>query len=111
MKQAAGVVSAASLKCRKQRGKQVGIIEEKTPPHLVPDMEKIRRMADRLEKAESLLKRAYSGIHKEHWREGESESEVCQAILAFLGSVPLHGGCIQSFDCNAGDHSDACPAK
>jgi hypothetical protein len=82
------------------------------PRHLVPEMEKIQRMADRLQKAESLLKRAYNGMHKEHWREGESESEVCQAILAFLGSVPLHdGGCIQSFDCNAGDHSDCCPGK
>jgi hypothetical protein len=38
----------------------------------------------RLDKAHRLLQRAYDGMHKEHWQEGESEAEVCQAIRHFL---------------------------
>jgi hypothetical protein len=58
----------------------MGIIEVKTPPHLTPDLDKIRKMADRLQQAENLLKRAYDGMAKDHWQEGESEAEVCDAI-------------------------------
>jgi hypothetical protein len=47
---------------------------------LVPDLEKIGKLATRLQKAESLLKRAYDGMAKAHWQEGESEAEVCDAI-------------------------------
>jgi hypothetical protein len=50
------------------------------PEHLRLDMEKTLRMAKRLEAAEALLKRAYDGMHKEHWQEGESEQECCDAI-------------------------------
>jgi hypothetical protein len=34
----------------------------------------------RLDRAEKLLRRAYDGMHKDHWAEGESETEVCKAI-------------------------------
>lgn len=54
------------------------------PPHLQLQMERVLRLARRLEKAESLLRRIYNGIHKEHWQEGESEREVCEAISCFL---------------------------
>ena len=39
-----------------------------------------------LVKAEDLLRRAYNGMHKDHWKEGESESEVCAAIWGYLES-------------------------
>jgi len=38
----------------------------------------------RLVKAETLLRRAYEGMHKDHWKEGESENEVCDAIWDYL---------------------------
>ena len=48
------------------------------PPELhdptAPDLE------GRLRQAEALLKRAYNGMAKAHWQEGESEAEVCEAI-------------------------------
>lgn len=63
------------------------------PEHLKLDMEKTLRLAKRLEAAEALLKRAYDGMHKEHWQEGESEQECCDAIETYFfnvaGSKPL----------------------
>ena len=56
------------------------------PPELhdptAPDLE------GRLRQAEALLKRAYNGMQKEHWAEGESEAQVCQAIRDFLDDSP-----------------------
>ena len=34
----------------------------------------------RLHKAETLLQAAYAGMHKDHWKEGESAAEVCNRI-------------------------------
>lgn len=48
-----------------------------------PDMEKIRDLECRLQHADSLLKRAYDGMHKEHWQEGESEADVCEGIRLY----------------------------
>lgn len=65
------------------------------PEHLKLDMEKTLRLAKRLEAAEALLKRAYNGMHKEHWQEGESERECCDAIETYffnvVGSKPVVG--------------------
>jgi len=61
-------------------GKDPAHEQKGTPPHLVSDLEKITRLAIRLQEAESLLKRAYDGMAKAHWQEGESEAEVCDAI-------------------------------
>lgn len=58
------------------------------PPHLIMDVTKMQRLAKRLQRAESLLQRAYDGMQKEHWQEGESEAEVCQAIRHFLDDSP-----------------------
>jgi hypothetical protein len=41
----------------------------------------------RLDKAEKLLRRAYNGMHKDHWAEGESETEVCKAISDHFANV------------------------
>ena len=41
----------------------------------------------RLHKATILLKRAYDGMHKDHWAEGETESEVCDDIRHFLDGL------------------------
>lgn len=41
----------------------------------------------RLHKATILLKRAYDGMHKDHWAEGETESEVCDDIHHFLDGL------------------------
>jgi len=38
----------------------------------------------RLAESDRLLRRAYDGMLKEHWAEGESESEVLDAILSHL---------------------------
>lgn len=57
------------------------------PEHLRLDMEKTLRIAKRLEAAEALLKRAYDGMHKEHWQEGETERECCDAIRHYFDNV------------------------
>lgn len=41
----------------------------------------------KLDNAQRLLQRAYDGMQKEHWAEGESEAEVCQAIRHFLDDL------------------------
>jgi hypothetical protein len=48
-----------------------------------PDIKKIQDLECRLQHADSLVKRAYDGMHKEHWQEGESESEVCEGIRLY----------------------------
>ena len=58
------------------------------PPHLIIDVIKMKRIAMRLQRAEHLLRRAYAGMQKEHWAEGESEAQVCQAIRDFLDDSP-----------------------
>lgn len=41
----------------------------------------------KLDKAQSLLQRAYDAMQKEHWAEGESETEACDAIRHFLDDL------------------------
>ena len=43
-----------------------------------------QRLQEQFAKSRGLLRRAYDGMHKDHWAEGESETEVCQAIRDFL---------------------------
>ena len=68
----------------------MGIIEVKTPPHLTPDLDKIRKMADRLQQSENLLKRAFDAMRKAHWAEGESEREVCEVIRDYRDNHGLN---------------------
>lgn len=35
----------------------------------------------------SLIRRAYTVLHKEHWQEGESPAEVASAINDFMSSM------------------------
>ena len=58
--------------------------KDAVPSHLQIDMEKVLRLAFRFATAQDLLRRAYDGMHKDHWAEGESKTEVCQAIRDFL---------------------------
>lgn len=44
-----------------------------------------------LSKSRDLLRRAYNGMHKESWAEGESEAEVCQAIIDFIDNTQEGG--------------------
>jgi uncharacterized circularly permuted ATP-grasp superfamily protein len=43
-----------------------------------------QRLQEQLAKSRGLLRRAYDGMHKDHWANGESETEVCQAIRDFI---------------------------